>query len=73
MYMINGNELPLVLEHHDLVLRVASVWIFPVINGDFGSLGAVVARHVKDATSRNALSVARSLLSDAAGVVDVRI
>jgi len=52
-YMIHGKKLSFVLENHNLILRISSLGVFPVVYGYFAGLGAVVAWNVKYATSWN--------------------
>jgi hypothetical protein len=51
-YVIDGDEFSIVFEDHDLIFRVTSCRIFPVINRNFNGFGTVFTGHVKNATSR---------------------
>lgn len=72
-YMIDGDKLPPVLKHHDLLLCVPCFRVLPVVNGYLGRPGAVMARHVEHTASRPELLVAQTLLANARRVVQVGI
>jgi hypothetical protein len=73
-YVITCDMVALVFKDHDLIPRISADFsIFPVVNRYLRGLRTIIARHVKDATSRHKLRAALSLLADARGVVNVRI
>jgi hypothetical protein len=73
-YVVHRDKFSFVLEHHHLILRItANFRVFPIIDRYLSGFGAVVARHVEHAASRDMLLAARALFADARGVVKIWI
>ena len=72
-YMVDGNKLPFVLKHHDLIFGVPGFGVFPIIDGYLDCFGAVFTRHVEYSAAGCVLVAAEALLSDTGRVVDVWI
>jgi hypothetical protein len=73
-YVVHSDKLPLVLKHHNLILRVAANFrIFPIINCYFDRSRTIVSGYVKNSTSRYEFSATWSLLANPSGIVNIRI
>ena len=67
-YMINSHKLPLVPEHHNLLLRLPRPLFFPLVDPHLLGCRRVLRGHVEHFTPRSEVVVALSLLGQGAVV-----